>query len=413
MAEQLIDRPAHPSEFDTIPDHVPDHVPEHLVYSFEHYASPACAEDPFAELDRVAADAPPIFFSPKLGGFWVITRFPDVFEVYRNNRLFSSSRIGVPAAVMPYKLIPLQSDPPEHGRYRRLLEPAFTRQAMEKWKPRIRDISRNLIDAFRDRGECEFINDFASILPNRVFMALLGLPEERFDTFMEWERALLHGKTPEERYHGMVSIETFVAGHFLSRRAEPRRSDLTDHVVHAELDGRLLDAEELKRMGFLLYIAGLDTVQAMTGWAFRHLAIHQDDQSRMREDAGMRARGMEEILRLHGIVSSGRTVINDVEFRGVQMRKGDRILCTAGFGNRDPHRTPRGGTSDITPKLNPHMTFGAGPHLCLGMHLARQELDIAMDEMFRSLPQFRLGRTPKVHAGGVFGVTELHLRWDK
>lgn len=265
---------------------VPDHVPSELVVEFEHYDDPAYADDPFAVFDRVAARAPPVFWSPLLGGFWVVTRYDDVFEVYRNNRLFSSAQIGVPAAVMPYKLRPLQSDPPEHKSYRRLLEPLFARGAMEALKPRISRISRELLDGFKHRGACEFIGEFARFLPNRVFMALLGLPEERFETLMAWERALLHGETPEVRFHGMRSIENFVAVHFVERRGAPRRDDLTDRIVHGELDGRPLTDDELKSVGFLIYIAGLDTVQAMMGWAYRHLALNQEDQWTMRASEG-------------------------------------------------------------------------------------------------------------------------------
>jgi cytochrome P450 len=404
--------PAHPSQFADIPRNVPDHVPAELVYEFEHYANPVYAINPFAQFDKVAQEAPPIFWSPLLGGFWVMTRFADVTEVYRNNTLFSSAQIGVPAAVMPYKLRPLQSDPPEHRPFRQLLEPALTRDKMEAWNPRIRQISRELFAAFAARGECEFIGDFAQYLPNRVFMALLGLPEERFEELMNWERALLHGTSPEERMAGMTAIEQFVADHFLARRGQPRQDDLTDVVAHGEINGRPLSDDELKSMGFMLYIAGLDTVQAMLGWAFRHLAIQQHDQRAMRQDDQARLRGIEEIFRLHGIVSSGRTVFKDCEFHGVQMKQGDRILCSAAFGNRDPERIARGGSSDISQKLNPHLTFGAGPHLCLGMHLARNELDIVFQEAFSALGQFSLAAPPKVHAGGVFGITELRLRWD-
>jgi cytochrome P450 len=386
-------------------------VPPELVREFEHYDLPGVGTDPFPVFDEIAAETPPIFYSSKLGGFWVVTRYADVFEVYRDNKRFSSRSIGVPAAVMPYALKPLQSDPPDHAKFRRILDPAFTRQKMETWNPKIREISRDLVLGFKDKGECEFISEFAQYLPNRIFMAMAGLPEDRFDEFMEWEKALLHGETPEARYFGMQSIENFVAEHFIGRRGQPRRDDLTDVVAHAEIDGQPLSDEDIKSVGFLLYIAGLDTVQAMTGFAFRHLAIHQDDQLGMRASDEARARGLEEILRLHGIVASGRTVIADMNFKGVEMKAGDRVLCFAGFGNRDPAKFPRGGTSDITPKLNPHLTFGAGPHLCLGMHLARNELNIAMDEMFRNVPQFRLQRPAVTHAGGVCGVDELYLEW--
>lgn len=404
--------PTHPSEFSAIPRNVPDHVPENLVYDFEHYADPAYADDPFAAFDTVARNAPPIFWSPLLGGFWVVTGFDDVTEVYRNNKLFSSAKIGVPEAVMPYKLMPLQNDPPDHLPLRLMLQPALSREKMEAWNPRIREISRDLFASFAARGECEFMSEFATYLPNRIFMALMGLPEDRFDELMSWERDLLHGETPEARYAGMRGIEDFVADHFLSRRSAPRKDDLTDVVVHGEMSGRKLNDDELKSVGFTLYIAGLDTVQSMLGWAFRHVAIHQDDQRAMRQDDTARLRGLEEILRLHGIVASGRTVFNDCEFRGVAMKQGDRILCTAAFGNRDPGRVPRGANSDITQRLNPHITFGAGPHQCLGMHLARNELDIVLQEAFAALGQFRLAAPPKAHAGGVFTITELQLRWD-
>lgn len=401
----------HHSQYDAL-DAVPGHVPRALVYDFEHYDAAVYSRDPYREFDRIAAEAPPIFFSPRLGGFWVVTSYSDVSTVYRDNVRFSSRSIGVPAAVMPYKLRPLQSDPPEHASFRALLEPAFSRQAMAAWAPRIREIARDLVAGFETRGHCEFISEFARYLPNRVFMAMAGLPDERFDELMEWEKALLHGETPEQKLHGMRAIEDFVADHFIARRAQPRRDDLTDAVVHGLVNGKPLGDEELKSVGFLLYIAGLDTVQSMFGWAFHHIATNPADQAEMRTGAEARARGIEEICRLHGLVASGRTVVEDCTFNGVEMKAGDRILCFAGFGNRDPDKFARGGQSDISVKLNPHLTFGAGPHQCLGMHLARLELDIAIEEVFCGLPEFRLARPARVHAGGVCGIDELLLTWD-
>jgi cytochrome P450 len=312
---------------------------------------------------------------------------------------------------MPYALKPLQSDPPDHAKFRRILDPAFTKQKMEAWNPKIHEIARDLISAFKDKGHCEFISEFAQYLPNRIFMAMAGLPDDRFDEFMEWEKALLHGADPAARLWGMQSIENFVADHFLGRRGQPRRDDLTDVIAHAEIDGQRLSDEDIKSVGFLIYIAGLDTVQAMTGFAFLHLATHPGDQMAMRESDQARARGLEEILRLHGIVASGRTAVEDMEFKGVQMKAGDRILTFAGFGNRDPIKFSRGATPDVAAKLNPHLTFGAGPHLCLGMHLARNELNISMDEMFKALPPFSLQQPAVTRAGGVCGVDELHLTW--
>jgi cytochrome P450 len=242
-----------------VPSHVPSHVPAHLVHDFEHYEDPLFRSDPFAVVERTRSQTPDVFFSPRLGGFWVVASYELVREVYRNNELFSSRYIGVPAAEFPYVLMPLQLDPPAHMRYRNILNPMFAPRMVDQWEDGIRDICRSLINGFHHQRGCEFVDAFASKLPNRVFVSLMGLSEDELPTFLAWEHDLLHGT-----------------------------------------------------------------------------------------------------------VGSGRTVNRDMEFAGVVMKAGDRVLCSAAFANADPRMFADGRGSDLQRQPNLHLTFGVGPHAAWG-----------------------------------------------
>lgn len=387
---------------------VPAHVPPEMVFSYNPYTDPMFEQDPFAAMANVKRAAPEIFFSPELEGFWCVTTYEDIREVMRNAEIFSSAIAGIPNKKRPVTLKPLQLDPPEHNIYRKLLAPLFTPQAMAAWEPRIRELARDLIAAFAKRGGCEFIEEFAAKLPNLVFAMLMGLPSDQLDTLLTWEKAMVRGSTQAEMDEAGRNVLNYITEHFAQRKSMPRQDDITSYLI----DQGLSDAD-LQSVGFLLYIAGLDTVQSMLGFIFLQLGRDMDFQSMLRASSEHHQTAIEEMLRLNSIVNPNRTLAADYEFRGVKMLKGDRIMCSGAFANVDPATFEGGAAPDPAREFNPHLTFGAGPHRCLGSHLARREIAIAIEEMNAALPTFKVDKDKPFSAGGgsVFYIGELHLKW--
>lgn len=387
----------------------PAHVDPALIYDYDPYTDPRFKVDPFGTVEEIRQEVGKIFYSTRLGGFWVVTSYDDVREIMRNHELYSrSTSVGIPDKKRPVVLKPLQLDPPDHTYYRKLLNPIFSPAAVAVWEPNVRELTRSLIAAFAPKGKCEFISEFAAQLPNQVFATIMGFPIEQLDELLKWEKSMVHGKTQEEMDEAGAKVASYVREHFARRRKEPERSDITSYLL-----GTGLSDDDLQSIGFLLYIAGLDTVQSMLGFTFLHLAERLEFQARLREAPETLPVALEEILRVHSIVNNNRTVTRDHVFGGVEMKAGEKVLCSGAFGNIDPDVFEGGRQADPNREFNPHLTFGAGVHRCLGSHLARRELAIAIEEMNAALPTYRLAkdRRPLLSGGSVFTVLHMDLEW--
>jgi len=395
----------------------PAHVPDDLVRSFRYDMLPGVEINSVQAAADAARRQPDVFWGPEARhgkGAWVITRHDLIREVYQDPELFSSrNNAGFSKmAGEDWPLLPLEADPPSHAAWRMLLNPIFAPARIKALEVDIEALARRLVDRVLAKGEAEFVSDFATVFPSEIFLNLLDLPLEHVGLFLEWERKLAHGDTKARRQEGARGVVAYLRNVVAERRSNPK-DDLISHVANAWIDGRESTPDEALSVACMLYVAGLDTVANMLGWMFKHLAEHPQDQQRLREDPALIPVALEELLRAYPIVITGRQVTRDVEFHGVKMKKGDTVSLATVLAGRDDREFPNPDVIDFNREKVSHITFGSGPHRCVGSHLARRELRIALEEWLRRVPPFRVkpGERPVTQGRGVFGVEKLHLVW--
>jgi cytochrome P450 len=399
-----------------------DRVPPNLVTDFDVY-EPGLATPVDVFQQRVAelAAKGPVVYSPAYGGHWVVTHYKEIQQVLTDPETFSSYPNNLVTPMDFGKFIPLELDPPEHTAYRHVLQPLFSPQRMKKLSDNIRTVVNELIDGFAAKGHAEFISEFAHELPARIFLALMDWPLEDAELFTEATDVVLFGKpggTPEESDQARIAAGLTVAGYFQKviedRRNNPR-DDATSTLINTEVelpDGtRLLQDQELILMFYLLLMGGLHTVQGSLAWAIMHLVNNPAQRDRIVADPAVIPKAVEEILRIEAAVAAGRRATRDVELGGVSIAEGDQLLLMLCSANRDPDAFPHPSDFDINRSPNRHLSFGAGVHRCLGSHLGRVELTIALEELHRRIPDYRLVESdpPVFHSTQVRGCLRMPI----
>ncbi|MEI8703074.1 cytochrome P450 [Mesorhizobium sp. ISC15] len=399
---------------------VPDHVPPEMVGDFSLFTSPGMSPtpngDPHAAVACVHA-GPSIFYSPwntRTGlGTWVITRAADQRRVLQETEVFSSHRsIFASALGEDWPMIPLELDPPSHGVFRSLLNPLLSPKRVTELEPTIRERAATLIDRIASSGtSCDVMKDFAFPFAVNIFLRFLGLPDHRLDTFVGWAKDLLHGDDVR-RPAAARTIVSFIDELAAMRRKKPV-DDFMSFIVQAQVEGRGLTDEEVRGIGVLIFVAGLDTVAAAIGFDLAYLARNLKDQELLRNEPDRIVLAAEELLRAYPSVQMIRVARKDVDFEGAPIRKGDYVSCATMIANRDPTEFQSPNTVDLTREDNRHAAFGYGPHRCLGSHLARREIVIGLEEWLARIPPFRIkeGTAPITHGGHVFGIENLVLDW--
>jgi cytochrome P450 len=279
------------------------------------------------------------------------------------------------------------------------------------------------VEGLKDRGECDFVSDFAQQFPTTIFLELFGLPTEELGTFLTWENMILHpgaeeklgapGETRQDvQMRGMGEVMGYFSSLLAERRAHPR-SDLLSDALTWQINGKPVSEQELLSFCLLMFMAGLDTVTQTLGYSFHHLATRAEDRCRVATEPGVVPLAIEEFLRAYAIVLPGRLVTQDVDFHGCPFKKGDMVLLPVNSATRDSAVFPDGEQVVIDRSPNPHIGFGSGPHRCLGAHLARRELRVAMEEWHRAIPEYRLADGARVREHGQqLGIDTLPLVWD-
>lgn len=404
---------------------IPSHVPEELIFDYNPDTAPNFEREPYKEWLKLR-DYPPVFFSPAtpeqrmwtpdVPGRWFITKAEYVREAYQSPDPFSSSDLGFGGDGIdaPRRFVPLSLDPPEHTKNRVLIAPLFSPKNIDRLEEQVRDITNELLDDFIKKGEGDFMHDFARVFPGIVFMILMGLPLEQKEQFLDWEDRFFHPQSAEEHFEVQAKIFHYLRDLIAEKRKNPA-DDLVSLLIDAKVDGESLPQADIEDFCFLLYAAGLDTVNAGLGHIFKFLAEHPEVQKELRADPDKIHGFVEEMLRMHAWVNTGRKLVSDIDFHGVKMKKGDSVTLNAFLASRDPDEYDDPDSADITREPNPHFAFGAGPHRCAGSHLARRELRVAVREWVNRIPEFTTvpDKPPLYHVGGaMLALRSLPLTWD-
>ena len=363
------------------------------------------------------------------GGHWLLFQQADIDFVLRSTDLFTNN-FGPLLEDIPADLLPEQQqaltfmDPPQHRKYRTLVEYAFRPSQMALREPSMRAEAKDIIDGVIGRGECEFVTEVAIQLPMRVMFRLLGVRQADFKYVVDLTNTLSLADDPdfaENRAAGFVaSMKLIDFGEALAadHRANPRDS-MTADVLNSELDGQKLTDREFGRFFNNLITGGIETTRNTLAWAMIDFIDHPDQYRAMQDDLSLVPGAVEEILRFRNPVAYlRRTAKQDMELAGEKIPKGGKVICVLGSPNRDPAIFERPDEFDITRPFaatrRNYRTFGGGPHFCLGINQARMNLTVMLEEIARRLNNLRLLAEPK-HARSFFmdGFKELRLGFDR
>jgi len=353
---------------------------------------------------------------PVAGGV-IISRKADVDEAFRRPDVFSSNADALNIGnIRP--LIPLQIDPPDHVRYRRLLDPLFSPKKMAALESRTAALVHRLIDRFAGRGACDLVTEFTIPLPSEVFLTMFGLPLEELDTFLRMKDGIIRpdGDQEQQAATRRATAEEMYAyfNKVLDLRETDPRDDILSGFLSAELEGRRLTREEILDICFLLMIAGLDTVTASLDCFFAYLAQHPADRQRLVDDPSLIPNAIEELFRWETPVTGvPRIAVQDTELGGTAIKAGDQVMVLLGSANTDEAEFARALEVDLDREVNRHLAFGGGVHRCLGSHLARLELRVALREFHARIPSYSLvDGTALEYTAGIRSLASLPLVWE-
>ena len=360
---------------------------------FDHHAPDFNSEK--YELYRRMRKECPVAHSAAHRGYWLLSRYAEVFQAARDDKTFSSAREVVVPPTNVGRLIPLQSDPPELERYRSLLIPFFTPKAAKALEPFIRDVVDRSIDGFIERGEAEIVAELANPVPSSTTMELLGLDPAEWRVFAEPIHAGSYSRpgTPENQT-ATKEIQAFSRQieAEVDARAEMPRDDMISTLLASEYQDVKTTRDEVVDLVRMVIFGGMDTVMAATSNIFVALGQRPDFQERLRADRGLIPSAIEEFLRFDAPVQGfARTVTGDVVLDGQPIAEGETIFMLWASANRDEAVFGEDAEELVLDRApNRHMTFGIGAHRCLGSTLARTELRIIMERVFERLPDFRV-----------------------
>jgi cytochrome P450 len=318
--------------------------------------------------------------------------YDEVAEVLRDNATFSSSIILAVFGDVLGKKVMLGMDEPEHRRLRALLSGAFTQRALARRQhDLVERVGNGLIDRFADRGRAELTREFTFPYPTQIIAGLLGLPAEDYAQFQRWSISLLSFTVNRER---ALAASQALRGYFLpilaARREEPR-DDLISSLAHAEIDGEKLDDEEIFSFLRLLLPAGVETTYRSTGNLLFGLLSNPDQLDAVRSDRSLIPQAIEEAVRWEPpLLTITRVARRETELGGASIPAGSTVMPYLGAANRDEERWSDPDQFDVFRPAKPHIGFGHGVHVCLGMHLARLEMRVALELLFDRLPGLRL-----------------------
>ncbi len=369
-------------------------------------------QHPVQRLDASAMphdDALPVFF---------IYGYEDVARVLRDGETFSSGHIidMIMGPVMGEHII-LGMDGERHRRYRALVSTAFRQKVLvESEDQLITTVADGLVDRFADRGHAELVREFTFPFPTQVIAGILGLPRQDYRQFQKWSIAILSFLSKQdEAIAASREVKEYMADILDERRAVPQ-GDLISALAQAELDGERLSDEEIFSFLRLLLPAGVETTFRSTGNLLYLLLSNPDQLEAVRSDRTLIPQAIEESIRLEApLLNITRMATRDTEVGGVEIPAGSTVMLMLAAANREETRYLDPDRFDLfRPEPKPHISFGNGPHMCLGIHLARVEMRVALNLLLDRLPDLRLdpqGDDPHIRGQVFRSPTSLPVRF--
>ncbi|MCK9927747.1 cytochrome P450 [Frankia sp. Mgl5] len=382
---------------------------EWCLKDFDHLSTDLAAVFP-ETMDRMRTLCP-VTHTGQHGGFWVVTKYGDVLDVAQDWESFSSAYgLAIPPSTTHVRNIPVEVDPPEQRVYKKLVNSHFTPKAIAGWEAPARALVTDLIDEFIERGECEFMDDFARPFPSLSFFKFaLDAPTEDLDkvSFLASKASLPNDPLGKECWAG---LSEWINGFIEQRRQRPPRGDVVDALLKAEFEGRPLTQKEIVGIVQLVILGGLETTAGALGLMLLRFSRQPEIPAYLRAHPERIPAGVEELLRLDGpFIAIARTATRDIELNGRQISKGDRVLIYWASANHDDAEFPNPKTFDIDRSPNRHLAFGAGPHRCLGSNVARLNMRIALEELLRRMDDIRLREDADIHFHSTLTRAPLHL----
>jgi len=365
-------------------------------------------------------EASPRYWNTTAAGFWMFTRYDEVREGLRSPEVFTNQRLNPYEPDTDMRLLPQNLDGLEHTRLRQVLNPWFSPGNVTRIDPLARRRAGALIDELSPRGTTDFVAEFAIRFPTEMFLAILGLPTADGASLVPPVEAIFRGffgGDPAESAAAAAEVRRYFEAVLADREASPGdpAEDFVTYLLGAELDGAPLPRDDVVTICFTLLLAGLDTTRSELGYMWHHLATHPGDRQRLLDEPRLTASAIEEFLRLYSLIlQDSRHVARDIDFHGCPMKEGDMVWFALASANRDPRHFDRPDELVMDRPANQHLGFGVGAHRCLGMHLARRELTVAVEEWHARIPHYRLAEGAQlIERGGQLTLKSLPLRWDR
>jgi cytochrome P450 len=385
--------------------------------SFDHH-DPRFVQDPESVFGPVREEQP-VLHSDLYGGFWLLTRYDDVTAAALDCEAFTSAVPGttlIPSTqprVDP--LLPLELDPPEHSRYRALVNPLFAKPRIDAMRPDLEALATRLLERIARRGGGDVMAEFAHPMSLGSLARLMDLPEEDEERWFDWVERMYSNAILDSADHAQAAheAEAYIDELIEDRKRRPR-DDFLGMLLKAEVDGRCLSDAEVRQFGMVMLLAGYETTSGAMGMSLLHLAQHPEQRAELFGDVdALKHTAVNEFLRFVSPVQVfGRNATHDLDLHGETIPAGDVVLLAYGSANHDPRafEDPQRCILDRHP--NRHVAFGHGRHLCLGANLARLELTIMMERFADLWPNFAVdpGRSPTWKPrGDVRALASLHL----
>lgn len=354
--------------------------------------------------------------------FFMLQRYEDVQKGLQQ-KTWTTGDGRVRTALRPYTgepLLPQDLSGDAHLKLRKILNQFFAPAAVRRMEPMATQRCIELIEELKPKGECDFVAEFAIRYPTDLFLALLGLPVSDGEQFLEWADglfgSLLAGK-PAEAADAKAKIMAYFDKALDDREANPGdpETDMLTRLLEARIDEDEISRDDILTIMLTLMLAGLDTTRSALGFVYTHLANNPDDRQEIIDDPDIIPRALEEFLRMYPLVFQvGREVQEDGEFEGISLQKGDITWLGIAQANRDPRKFENPDEFIIDrPGVNQHIAFGGGPHRCLGMHLARLELQVVLEQWHERIPHYRIKEGAElVERGAQLSLQSLPLEWD-